>query len=290
MGFPPLDLLVVRPVGAALVAARREDVKRAATRAAPTATTVVTPRKPDRCVREALVGLRLGPRLVVGTEIFDRAFAQKRARQDHHADEAGGAVARALREHRLRSAFVPGAARAVAGRGSMGVDPNAALEQAADAGPLMPVQEGAAAGRKRHAVAAQQQIACRQRLGTGRELWSRAHPASRHGTVGRICGRELEAPAGDATAARCHGRRPLPVPGLAVARGGTRDRGRAVHDEDQPRQRRQRGGRGRVGENIFVEPQDRRHGCANHVYIIAWECRRARSPPPICRCRPACGI
>ena len=198
MGFPPLALLVLRRHNRPCGVKHR-------------------PRKTDRRVGEALVGLRLGPRLVVGIEIFDRAFAQKRARQDHHADEAGGAVARALREHRLRPAFVPGAARAVAGRGAVGIDPDAALDEAADAGALMPMQEGAAAGRKRHAVAAQQQIAGRQRFGAGHELLPRAHSVARHAAVGRICGRELEAPAGDAAAAGRHGRRPLPVPRLAVA-------------------------------------------------------------------------
>ena len=41
----------------------------------------------------------------------------------------------------------------------MGVDADAALDQAADARPLMTVQERAAARRKRDAVAAQQQLA-----------------------------------------------------------------------------------------------------------------------------------
>ena len=77
-------------------------------------------RKTDRCVGEPLVGLRLGPRLVVGIEIFDRAFAEKRARQDHHADEAGRTIVRGLRKDRIRSGLIPGAAGAVAGR-----DPNA---------------------------------------------------------------------------------------------------------------------------------------------------------------------
>src|SRR5882762_10489630 len=105
----------------------------------------------NRCVREPLVGLRLGPLLVLRIEIFDRALAQERARQDHHADEPGGTIARPLRENRVGSGFMPGAARAVAGRGPVGVDPNTAFEQATNAGTLMPMQKGAAARRKRHA-------------------------------------------------------------------------------------------------------------------------------------------
>jgi hypothetical protein len=56
---------------------------------------------------------------------LQRAFAEERARQDHHADEAARPV-RGLREHGLGPALVPGAARAVGGRMAGGVDADAA--------------------------------------------------------------------------------------------------------------------------------------------------------------------
>src|SRR5581483_6047681 len=54
------------------------------------------------------------------------------------------------------------AAGAVRRRAAVGIDADAAFEQAADAGPLMAMQIGAAARRKRHAVATQEQPALRQ--------------------------------------------------------------------------------------------------------------------------------
>jgi hypothetical protein len=89
---------------------------------------------------------------------LQRAFAEQRARQDHHADEAARAIG-GLREHGLGPALVPGAAGAVRGRAARRVDADAAFEQAADARPLMGVPIGATASRERDAVAAQQQFA-----------------------------------------------------------------------------------------------------------------------------------
>ena len=75
-----------------------------------------------------------------------------------------------MREHTVGSALVPRAAGAIAGRAAVGVDPDTALDQTADARSLMPVQIGAAAGWERDAVAAQKKGALRQRLERGGEL------------------------------------------------------------------------------------------------------------------------
>ncbi len=63
----------------------------------------------------------------------------------------------------------------------MRVDADAALDQAADAGALVHVGVGAAAGRKGHAVAAHQELALRHGFEKGRELLMRDHA----GRVGR---------------------------------------------------------------------------------------------------------
>src|SRR6266566_10168518 len=107
----------------------------------------------DRSVGEDLVLLRARLLRIGRIDELQRAFAKERARQDHHADEAAGPIG-GLREHRLGPALVPGAARTVGGRAAGRVDADAALDQAADARPLMAVGKGAAAGRERDAVAA----------------------------------------------------------------------------------------------------------------------------------------
>ena len=57
-------------------------------------------------------------------------------------------VAYLVREHRIGAGLVPGAAGAVARRMALGVDADAAIDQAAQPRPPMLVQERAAAGRE----------------------------------------------------------------------------------------------------------------------------------------------
>src|SRR5262249_43062672 len=116
------------------------------------------PRPRDRDVGEnrVLLHARLGR--VGGVDELPRAFSPERARQEHHADEAARPIG-GLREHGLGPALVPGAAWAVGGRVAGGVDADAALDEAADARPLMAVGMGAAAGREGDAIAAQEKLA-----------------------------------------------------------------------------------------------------------------------------------
>ena len=95
----------------------------------------------DRHVGVDLVGLRLRLRFVFLAQILDRASRQIGHRQDHGADEARRPVG-GLREHRLRTVFVPRAARTVRRRAAVGVDADATVEQAANPRPLMAVQVG----------------------------------------------------------------------------------------------------------------------------------------------------
>src|SRR3954453_4111925 len=97
----------------------------------------------------------------------------------------------------------------------MGVDADAALEQTADAGPLMSVLIGAAAGREADAVGAQQKVARRQRVEPRRKLHARAHAC--FDTVGAGDRGQLESPAGRTTSAGREHRRALAVPGLPIA-------------------------------------------------------------------------
>src|SRR5262245_52091504 len=151
----------------------------------------------DGRVDKEVVLLQLRLRPVLFVEIFDGTFAHQGARQDHHPDETAGPVEGRLREDGVGSALEPGSARAVRRRAAMGVDADAALEEAADAGALMPVPVGAAAGREPDAVAAQQEIAGRQSGERRRQLLTR-HGGTGCRAVRRIAGRELEAPAGGA--------------------------------------------------------------------------------------------
>src|SRR5204863_2999070 len=100
-------------------------------------------RQLDRRVDEDLVLLHARLGLVLFVDELERAFAEKLAWQDHHADEAARPVG-GLREHRVGPGLVPGAARAVADRVARRVDADAAVEQAADAGTPVLVQERAA--------------------------------------------------------------------------------------------------------------------------------------------------
>ncbi len=99
----------------------------------------------------------------------------------------------------------------------MGVDADAALDQAADARPLVTMQIGAATGRKCDAVTAQQQLALRQRVEHGGQQQARRDAASGRRAIPRARSDEFEAPAGRAVLARrkCDG--PLAMPGFAVA-------------------------------------------------------------------------
>ena len=97
-------------------------------------------------VNEDAVLLRLGLRLVILVDVLDRALPQERAWQDHHADEAARPVGRRLGEHWGRAGLIPGGARPVRGRATVGVDADAALDQAADRGP------GGGAGRRSRRV------------------------------------------------------------------------------------------------------------------------------------------
>src|ERR1700704_4410333 len=131
----------------------------------------------DRLIDEDLILLRFRPRLVVLVDVGDRALAEQRAGQDQHPDKARRTIG-ALRENRLGAGFEPGAARSVGRRASVGVDADAAFDQAADAGALMGVQIGAAARRKADAVAPHQEIARRQGVEPHRHFLVRNHTAA----------------------------------------------------------------------------------------------------------------
>ena len=83
----------------------------------------------------------------------------------------------------------------------MRIDAYAALDQAADARPLMAMLVGAAAGRKGNAVAAHQQLALRHCLEKRGELFMRDHAGRIGGRAALVAARELPAPAGDAAGA-----------------------------------------------------------------------------------------
>src|SRR5712691_9814 len=193
----------------------------------------------DRRVAQDPVLLRPGLRLVVLVEVLDRAFSLERARQDHHPDEAARAVHGGLGKNRVRPALVPSPARTVGGRAAMGVDADAAFDEAADAGSLVPVEIGASAGRERDTVAAHQEIAWRQGVEPGGEFLARCDAGRSAATW--LARRKLPTPAGHAVFAGAERDRILPVPSLSVAERAPRDGDRAVHDEDHARERRQAG-------------------------------------------------
>src|SRR4029077_4182844 len=99
----------------------------------------------DRHIDEDFVALRLRLGLVLFVQILDRAARQIGHRQDHDTNETRRRIGR-LREYRIGSPFKPGAARSIRRRSALGVDADAAVEEATDAGPLMAVHIGAAAG------------------------------------------------------------------------------------------------------------------------------------------------
>src|SRR6185369_14853111 len=151
----------------------------------------------NRSVGVNLVLLRLRFRLVLLVDVLNRAFPLKFAWQYHHANKAARFVGRRLREHGVRSGFIPRTARTKRGRAPVRVDPNAALDQAADAGALMAMQVSAAAGRKGDAVAAHQQIAFRQRLQKSGQLLVSDHAGRVGCCAALIAAREFPAPACD---------------------------------------------------------------------------------------------
>src|SRR5579885_1118605 len=104
----------------------------------------------DRHVSINFILLRFRLGLILLVEVFDRAFSQIAERQQHDADKARGAI-RGLGEDRLRPALIPGGAWPIRVRPSARVDANAAFDQTADAGPLMPMQVSTASRRKRDA-------------------------------------------------------------------------------------------------------------------------------------------
>src|SRR5262249_1527836 len=120
--------------------------------------------KPDRRIGKYLVLLRARLRFVFLIDQLQGAFAQQVPWQDHDADETARTVGGGLREYRVGPAFIPGTAGAMTRRTAIGVDPDTAFYEAADARPLVTMQERAAARRKRDAVATQQQFGFRQRL------------------------------------------------------------------------------------------------------------------------------
>src|SRR5262249_2579341 len=171
------------------------------------------------------------------------------------ADETAGLVVRRLRKHGVGAGFIPGAARAERGRAPVRVDADAALDQAADSGPLMAMLVGAAAGRKGNAVAAHQQLTLRQCLEKRGEFFMGGHAGRVGGCAALVTARELPTPAGNAAGTRLHGDRRLALPGFALVQRGAGDFGRAVHDENEARQWRQPeldvlG----TGEHIFIQP------------------------------------
>src|SRR5262249_56750662 len=93
-----------------------------------------------------------------------------------------------------------------------GVDADAALDEAADARPLMAVRMGAATGRERDAVAAQEKLARRQGVERRGQLLPRGH-AGRSASGRRS---KVEAPAGRARRGGVNRRRAFAGPGLSV--------------------------------------------------------------------------
>src|SRR5712671_2416701 len=215
--------------------------------------------KRNRRIHKNLVLLRAWPGLVVLVDQLQRTLAPQVPRQDHHADETAWTIGGSLGEDRVRAALVPGAAGAVAGRMPFGVDADAALDQAADARPLMAMQERAATGRECHAVAAQQQLALRHGLKRCRKFLLRPDIfTNERGAAG--AGRfKLKPPAGDALCAGLDQCFVFAVPGLAVADRFALDRHRTMHNENHARSRRQGDFGGATWQHIFVKAENWKH-------------------------------
>src|SRR5712671_641471 len=215
--------------------------------------------KRNRRIHKNLVLLRAWPGVVVLVDQLQRTLAPQVPRQDHHADETAWTIGGSLGEDRVRAALVPGAAGAVAGRMPFGVDADAALDQAADARPLMAMQERAATGRECHAVAAQQQLALRHGLKRCRKFLLRPDIFTNEcGAAG--AGRcKLKPPAGDAMYARLDQCFVFAVPSLAVADHFALDRHRTMHNENHARSRRQGDFGGATWQHIFVKAENWKH-------------------------------
>src|SRR5215469_9199149 len=99
----------------------------------------------------------------------------------------------------------------------MGVDADAALDETADAGPLMPVQISAAAGRKGDAVAAKEEFALRDCRQQRREFLVRKDAGSgRWPAKIRLAGDQFPAPHSGAGTARLEQDRAFAAEGLLV--------------------------------------------------------------------------
>ena len=211
--------------------------------------------------RRRFVLLGLWPISVSIIDITDRAFAHECTRQNHRANEPGLAIGGGLRENRMRSGLEPGAARAVRGRLTRGIDADSAFDQATDARTLMRMQERAATGRESDAVAAQQQIAVRHGVERGGQLLAACdalrfrplRPRFRRGT------RQFEAPTCRAVLARLDCRPALAVPGLAIGQCAPLDDDRSVHDKNHTGARRGKAERRTARNHIFEQGQCRLH-------------------------------
>ena len=122
----------------------------------------------------------------------------------------------------------------------MRVDADAALDQAADARPLVPVLIGAASRAERPR--------CRRASASRPSAWSRetrsASPATHAGRVGdrRAAGRRATSSQRQQVTPPLpgvHQRGAVALPGFAFVHGLAGDRGRAMHHENETRQRRQ---------------------------------------------------
>ena len=163
--------------------------------------------KTDGRIHVYHIALRLGLRTVFGVHVGDRALAQEAGRQHHDTNEAGRAVS-GLGEDGRGSGLEPGTARCVAARSTLRIDADTALDQTADAGPLMGVKIRASTRRKGNAVAAHEQtlgerprkLATQLDAGGHRCARSKDHGASHRRqlpsperSTGRSCGEACEA-------------------------------------------------------------------------------------------------
>ena len=192
----------------------------------------------QRRVDEHPVLLRLRFRLVVVVDVLDRALADQRTRQDHHADEAGR-PASGLREHRLRARSRT--TRRRPDRCATGPRCRRAARPRSGSGCRVP--DGGADTRQPPGGNAT--LSPRHSRSPSGRVSSRAASRSREITTGTVApgagraGRQIPAPHRRARLARPHRHGVLAVPGLALrdrARAGHRG---AAHHVQHARQRRQ---------------------------------------------------
>ena len=89
------------------------------------------------------------------------------ASKDLKAGKAARAIGGCLGEHRLNPVLEPSAARSIGGRSALGVDLDAALDDAAYSGHLMDMSESATSRRKSDAIAPSEVLAFGQGPGGG---------------------------------------------------------------------------------------------------------------------------